>query len=154
MWNSENQNNSYDHKRTVKIITVSYDHISSVTIMLLRLFCAVHCNGAVTIILSENKMPISLILHVYQVFCLVPNDDKLHIYNECKLCVYPWRPTVTIEPCPNSPSPTCAILYDRNCYDRNCFPTVVLTLDKYIFNWWSERDVATLDETVTDRLHF
>ena len=28
--------------------------------------------------------------------------------------------------CPNSPSPTSAILYDRNCYDRNCFPTVPL----------------------------
>ena len=29
-------------------------------------------------------------------------------------------------PCPNSPSPTPAILYDRNCYDRNCFPTVIV----------------------------
>ena len=30
-----------------------------------------------------------------------------------------------IGPDPNSPSPTSAILYDRNCYGRNCFPTVI-----------------------------
>ena len=60
-------------------------------------------------------------------FSLVTNDEKLHIYIECKLCVSPWHACVPIGPCPNSLLPTSAILYDRNCYDRNCFPTVILS---------------------------
>ena len=53
---------------------------------------------------------------------------KIHIYIECILCVSLWHASVTIRPCTNSPSPTSAILYDRNYYDPNCFPTVELVL--------------------------
>ena len=61
------------------------------------------CSGAVTIILLENET-ISLILHVYRVFCLVTNGDILLIYIVCKLYVSPWQASITSRPGPNSPS--------------------------------------------------
>ena len=106
--------------RQLRSYTASYDHAS------LFVSCSYdHCSGAVTIILPENKTTILQISHGYFVFSLVTNDDKWQIYIECKLCVSTWHARVTIGPCPNPPSPTSAILYDRNCYDRNCFPTVI-----------------------------
>ena len=101
----------------------SYDHAS------LSVVCSYdHCSGAVTIILPENETTISLTLHNNRLFCLVTVDDKSHIYIVCKLCVPPWHASITIRPGPNSPSPTSAILYERNCYDRNCFPTVIVSI--------------------------
>ena len=44
-------------------------------------------------------------------------------------------------PCLNSPSPTSAILYDRNCYDRNCFPTV-------IYGTWASSELPRLIKRV------
>ena len=109
--------------RHLRSFVESYDHAS------LSVVCSYdHCSGAVTIILSENKTIISLILQVNWVFCLVTDDDKSHIYIVCKLYVPPWHASITIRPGPNSPSPTSAILYDRNCYDRNCFPTVTMVI--------------------------
>ena len=79
-------------------------------------------------------------------FSLVTNEEKLHIYIECILCVSAWNASVTIGSCPNSPSPTSAILYDRNCYDCNCFPTVIVLMSHascYVCftqrpSWWGE----------------
>ena len=121
-WSSENRKESHNRMINWQLrLTDSYDHTSTVTIMLPD-----HCIGAVTIILPENKSTISLILHTYRVLCLVTNDDKLQIYIVCKVYASLWHVSITIRPGPNSPSPTSAILYDRNCYDRNCFPTVML----------------------------
>ena len=127
-WSSENRKENHDDKLAVTIINRqlrsyvdSYDHASR------SIVCSYdHCIGAVTIILLENKTTISLILHVNRAFCLVTDDDKSHIYTVCKLSVPPWHASITIRSGPNSPSPTSAILYDRNCNDRNCFPTVTV----------------------------
>ena len=100
--------------RQLRSYADSYDHAS------LFVSCSYyHCSGAVTIILPNNKTTILQISHGYFVFSLVTHDDKWQIYIECKLCVSTWHARVTIGPCPNPPSPTSAILYDRNC-----FPTV------------------------------
>ena len=127
-WSSENRKEGHDDKLAVTIINRqlrsyvdSYDHASQC------IACSYdHCTGAVTIILPENKTTTLLILHVNRIFFLVTDDDKSHIYIVCKLYVPSWHVSITIRPGPNSPSPTSAILYDRNCYDRNCFPTVDL----------------------------
>ena len=127
-WSSENRKESHDDKLAVTIINrqwrsyvESYDHASSSVV------CSYdHCSGAVTIILPENKITISLISNVNRVFCLVTDDDKSRIYIVCKLYVPSWYASITIRPGPNSPSPTSAILYDRNCYEGNCFPTVYI----------------------------
>ena len=83
---------------------------------------------------AGNKSTISLILHIHRVFCLVTNNDKLHIYIVCKLYASLWHVSITIRPGPNSPSPTSAILYNRNFYDRYCFPTVRITDNPFIWN--------------------
>ena len=128
-WSSEIRKDSHDDKLAATVINRqlrsyvdSYDHAS------LFVSCSYdHCSGAVTIILPENNTTILLISCGYRVFSLVTNDDKWQIYIECKLCVSTWHARVTIGPCPNPPSPTSAILYDRNYYDRNCFPSVVMS---------------------------
>ena len=136
---SEIRKDSHDGKLAATVINRqlrsyadSYDHAS------LFVSCSYdHCSGAVTIILPKYKMTILQISHGYLVFSLVTNDDKWQIYIECKLCVSTWHARVTIGPCPNPPSPTSAILYDRNCYDRNCFPTVILTTFEFYRNYIS-----------------
>ena len=128
-WSPENRKEGHDDKLAVTIINRqlrsyvdSYDHASR------WVACSYdHCIGAVTIILPENKSTISVVLHIYRVFCLVTNDDKLRIYIVYKLYVSLWHASITIRPGPNPHSPTSAILYDRNCYDRNCFPTVPIS---------------------------
>ena len=108
--------------RQLRSYVDSYDHASR------SVACSYdHCIGAVTIILPENTTTISLMLLIYRVFCLVTNNDQLHIYIVCKLYVSPWHASITMRPGPNSLSPTSAILYDRNCYDRNCFPIVQMS---------------------------
>ena len=100
----------------------SYDHASR------SVACSYdHCIGAVTIILPENKTTISLILHIYLVFCLVTNGDKLHIYIVCKLYVSPWHASKLSQSDParihlRRRPPSCMIV--KFCHDRNCFPTV------------------------------
>ena len=143
-WSSENRKESHDDKLAITIINrqlrsyvESYDHASR------SVACSYdNCIGAVTIILPENKTTISLVLHIYRVFCLVTNKDKLHIYIVCKLYMALWRASITIRPGPNSRSPTSAILYDRNWYDRNCFPTVYLW-SVFMFNkrWYRGKNV-------------
>ena len=144
-WSSENRKESHLDKLAVTIVNRqlrsyvdSYDHASRSVV------CSYdHCIGAVTIILPENKTTISLILHIYWVFCLVTNNEKLHIYIVCKLYVSLWHANITTRPGPNSLSPTSAILYDRNCYDRNCFPTMtpswLFTRNLFCFFFYKNR---------------
>ena len=146
---SEIRKDSHDGKLAATVINRqlrsyadSYDHAS------LFVSCSYdHCSGAVTIILPKNKTTILQISHGYLVFSLVTNDDKWQIYIECKLCVSTWHARVIIGPCPNPPSPTSAILYDRNCYDRNCFPTVTMG-PLFASSWQSSLDWSDWSQSI------
>ena len=118
--------------RTVTVIFDSYDHLSTVTIIFGHL----------------RSYPVDSYVHVADVWFVsydhITQVSQAHISKRNAQTNKAWHakpwpmtPLYCVQirehsvaykrhnrPCPNSPSPTSAILYDRKCYDRNCFPTV------------------------------
>ena len=120
--------------RTVTVIFDRYDHFSTVTIIFGQL----------------RSYPVDSYNHVADVWFVsydhITQVSQAHISKRNAQTNKAWhakpRPTTPLycvqirehnvaykrhnRPCPNSPSPTSAILYDRNCYDHNCFSTVLM----------------------------
>ena len=123
--------------RTVTVIFVSCDHFSTVTIIFGQLRS--YLVDSYDHVADDWFVSYDHITQVSQAHISKTNAQtnkawhaKPRPMTPLQYCVQIREHTVAYKrhnrPCPNSPSPTSAILYDRNCYDRNCFPTVCVIL--------------------------